>query len=482
MKNKPLLKIIVVLIITILLIGVYPSSGKFDNNFNFSKLNPQPTRNKQNKQQAQIIIYSARQDWPPMSRLYLLRMDGTVIDYFEYSNVRFCDFEVVDNELYVVEALCPLVYKVDIETGDLEQIIFDLSLIYLYDLAFDGTYFYCVEWDLIRYDINGNKQGTAGFDETVFGSAWDGDYYWTIDDSNQVRCWDISNWPTITEIQGNMFTPPTAECRGLWFDGQYFWTAESISGVNGKIYRFDYDGSVISQWDEPIFSGWAACVIEIDDEPPDIPDSPSGPSNGRPGVEYIYSTSTIDPEGHKIYYKWDWDDGSFSDWLGPYNSGTTIQKGNIWSEEGIFEVRVKARDEYLLESEWSDPLIVTIGFYPPEAPIITGPNSGKPGISYTYTFVSTNPEGNDILEYIIDWGDNTEKEIITGPFASGEQITSSHTWTKQGTFEIKAKVKDIYGAESDWGDFNVNIPRSRFIKNSFFLKLPLRFFLFFQQR
>jgi len=82
--------------------------------------------------------------------------------------------EVVNNELYAVDAFAPRLYKVDIETGDLEVIIDDWSLFYFYDVAFDGTYFYVTEWDLNRYDINGVKNGTAPFDEDVFGSAWDG--------------------------------------------------------------------------------------------------------------------------------------------------------------------------------------------------------------------------------------------------------------------------------------------------------------------
>jgi hypothetical protein len=173
------------------------------------------------------------------------------------------DLEVVNNEVYVAEAFAPRVYRVNLTTGDLQVIIDDWSLFYFYGLAFDGTYFYVDEWDLNRYDINGNYAGTASFDETVFGAAWDGDYYWMLDNNDQIRCWDISQWPSLVEISSNAFTAPDTACRGLWFDGQYFWSAQSLDGVLGSIYKFDYAGTVVNQWLQPAFSGWAACVVDI---------------------------------------------------------------------------------------------------------------------------------------------------------------------------------------------------------------------------
>jgi hypothetical protein len=208
-----------------------------------------------------FIVYTAHQDWP--SRIYIMNMNGVVQDYFEYSFYRFVDLEVVNNEVYVAEAFAPRVYKVNLTNGDLQVVIDDWSLLYFYDLAWDGTFFYLDEWDLNRYDINGNKDGTASFDETVFGSAWDGNFYWILDDDNQIRCWDITEWPTLCELPGNACTPPDTACRGLWFDGEDFWTAQSLDGVLGNIYKFDDTGAIADQWAEPAFRGWAAGVVEM---------------------------------------------------------------------------------------------------------------------------------------------------------------------------------------------------------------------------
>jgi hypothetical protein len=204
------------------------------------------------------MLFTANQNW--LSRIYVMDLEGSVIDFFQYDFYRFVDMEVVDDRLYVAEAFAPRVYEVDPATGNLEVLIDDWSLYYFYGLAFDGTYFYVDEWDLNRYDIGGVKDGTASFDEDVMGMAWDGAHLWTLNDTNQIRCWDISSWPQVTELPQHAFAPPTPACRGLWFDGEYLFTAESGESI-GSIFRFDFEGQVVEEWPEPAFSGWAACLL-----------------------------------------------------------------------------------------------------------------------------------------------------------------------------------------------------------------------------
>ena len=95
---------------------------------------------------------------------------------------------------------------------------------------------------------------------------------------------------------------------------------------------------------------------------------------------------------------------------------------------------------------------------PPTPPIITGPINGKKGQYYPYTFVSTDPEGNNV-SYYVDWGDDTNTGWI-GPYASGIEIVVNHTCDKRGTYTIKAKTRDIYGNESDWATLTVTMPCS----------------------
>jgi hypothetical protein len=304
-----------------------------------------------------LIVYTARQGW--LSRIYLLAADGSVVDYFEYEFYYMADLEVVQGEVYVSEAYAPRVYKVQLDTGGLEVVVDDWSLYYFYDLAFDGEYFYLNEWDLNRYDLTGEKDGTASFDESVHGGAWDGSYYWTLTDEGEIKCWDLSTWPSLSEITENAFSPPTTACRGLWFDGQYFWTAEGSDGFLGNIYRFDYDGVVVDQWLEPAFSGWGVCFLDRNSAPT-IPVTPVGAYEWEAGEECTLRTVTTDLEGDQVYYLWDWGDESPETWRGPDEEGDTATGLHVWTEPDTYVVRVKAKDVYDEESAWSEGRVIVV--------------------------------------------------------------------------------------------------------------------------
>lgn len=95
---------------------------------------------------------------------------------------------------------------------------------------------------------------------------------------------------------------------------------------------------------------------------------------------------------------------------------------------------------------------------PPNTPTITGQTKGKIKVATEYNFTTIDPNGDDVY-YFINWGDDTNSSWI-GPYQSGDLITKSHTWSKKGTYIIKAKAKDIFGNESDWGTLSVTMPYS----------------------
>lgn len=93
---------------------------------------------------------------------------------------------------------------------------------------------------------------------------------------------------------------------------------------------------------------------------PNKPNTPSGPLSGKAGVSYTYTTSTIDADGDDLWYQWDFGDGNVSDWLGPFASGEVASVDYVWLEKGDYSIKVKAKDGFDAESEWSDPLAVTM--------------------------------------------------------------------------------------------------------------------------
>lgn len=85
---------------------------------------------------------------------------------------------------------------------------------------------------------------------------------------------------------------------------------------------------------------------------------------------------------------------------------------------------------------------------PPTTPTApSGPASGQPGQSLTYTTSSTDPDGNTI-RYTFDWGDTTQ--TATDPMPSGVGVASSHSWSSPGSYCVKARAVDSRGAGSEW--------------------------------
>jgi hypothetical protein len=112
--------------------------------------------------------------------------------------------------------------------------------------------------------------------------------------------------------------------------------------------------------------------------PPQNPGTPQGPSSGKAGVNYTFTTSTIDPDGDNVYYLWDWGDGTNSSWLGPYTSGQPITVSYTWDTVGDYFIMVKAKDSQQLESGWSNPGLIHIAA---EAQIEIGGITGGFGIT-----------------------------------------------------------------------------------------------------
>ena len=100
---------------------------------------------------------------------------------------------------------------------------------------------------------------------------------------------------------------------------------------------------------------------------------------------------------------------------------------------------------------------------PPAPPVINGIVNGKVGTDYTYIFTSIDIDGDQVF-YYIDWGDGNSSGWI-GPYESGEDITDKHMWSEGGTYTIRAKAKDIYDHESNWGTLSVKIPRNKVTTN-----------------
>jgi len=85
---------------------------------------------------------------------------------------------------------------------------------------------------------------------------------------------------------------------------------------------------------------------------------------------------------------------------------------------------------------------------PPAPPYLSGPTSGNIGDALTYTFSTTDPEGQEIA-YMVAWGDTSAVAWSTN-CASGQQMTRTHSYADSGVYHLKVKARDAQLAESDW--------------------------------
>jgi parallel beta-helix repeat protein len=128
------------------------------------------------------------------------------------------------------------------------------------------------------------------------------------------------------------------------------------------------------------------------------------------------------------------------------------------------------------DNEDKYPLMYPTWNVPPDKPLIRGPLWGKPGDGYTYSFNATDMN-DDAVMYIVDWGDGSSEWTEYGD--SGVDFKVKHIWETSGNYTIKAQAIDIHGAESDWAEFPITMPRNKAITcNILFWRLIDRFPLF----
>ena len=93
---------------------------------------------------------------------------------------------------------------------------------------------------------------------------------------------------------------------------------------------------------------------------PRKPFSPFGFHFGFLNKSYKYLCVTKDVDQDQIFYKMDWGDGTYSSWIGPFESKQKYVFSHRWNTSGDYSLRVICKDETGLLSEWSEPMKCTI--------------------------------------------------------------------------------------------------------------------------
>ena len=100
---------------------------------------------------------------------------------------------------------------------------------------------------------------------------------------------------------------------------------------------------------------WYSSIIHVkvrENEPPVKPNI-EGKRIGKTGKEYSYVISTTDPNEDEVFYYLDWGDDQSEEWIGPYESGEIVTVKHSWNEKNTYTIRVKAKDIFGDESDWT---------------------------------------------------------------------------------------------------------------------------------
>jgi hypothetical protein len=148
------------------------------------------------------------------------------------------------------------------------------------------------------------------------------------------------------------------------------WTGLVASGVSGnRSCLWSVAGTYVvkaqARDEHGVVSGWSdgLTVVVSSNSPPVTPSIPSGPTHMTIGIYAKYFTTTTDPEGNLVQYRFDWDaSGShdYSSWTNLMTSGQTGNRLSFWNVPGTYVVKAQARDQYGLLSSWSNGLIVVV--------------------------------------------------------------------------------------------------------------------------
>jgi len=234
-------------------------------------------------------------------------------------------------------------------------------------------------------------------------------------------------------------------------------------------------GQQLSFWcSYDIETGWDYAFVEVstDGRCYDVIDGFTGSSGGWTYREYDLSGYAGESVFIRFRYTTDGrtlGSGFYVDDISPvasFASSTTladdITNGRYevtGQPEGVYFYRVRGYDDARGWGDFStlERIQVSEGNNtPPGAPSIDGPRRGETGEEHTYTFQATDAEGDEVF-YFVDWGDGSDSGW-QGPYSSGDTCTLSHTWNREGSYDIKAKARDTGGVQSQWESLQISMP------------------------
>ena len=257
----------------------------------------------------------------------------------------------------------------------------------------------------------------------------------------------ISTSPNIGSSSGNESSNGSKSCSisGLDYSTTYTWYVSCMDTGSGNWTNNSYQFTTESNGGDGDGDGGGLPPPGVDtntsgqNNPPETPVKPSGPTFVEMGVEYEYMSSTYDIDGEQIRYRFDWGDGNYSNWSDFISSNTSVSMSHHWSAISNYIIRVMAQDENGSNSSWSPVLNVTVsqaesGEIPPVADVNVPSNASANQIIVFNASGSYDIDGV-IVSYQWDFGDGT----------TGSGVSPEHVYENPGEYTATLVITDNNG-------------------------------------
>ena len=180
-------------------------------------------------------------------------------------------------------------------------------------------------------------------------------------------------------------------------------------------------------------------IEQRDNDPPDYNNDTTDTTNIQPkadaggpyhqivnNVVYFNGSASNDTDGTIVSYKWN---------FGDKTEGFGVTTTHKYTDVGNYTVTLTVTDnKSKTDIDNTYAYITETLNYPPTQPAINGTLKGSVNILYNYTIFSTDIE-NDTIQYVIDWGDNSEL-TISQFLPNAINYITNHKWIYPGIFTI----------------------------------------------
>lgn len=143
-------------------------------------------------------------------------------------------------------------------------------------------------------------------------------------------------------------------------DGQTSITQSYHWGTPGTYQlrvQFKNDRFPEGVWSHPLS---VTIASPTSDDFPTVPMMVSGKIQGIIDTQYTYSAAACDPHGCQVSYRFDWGDGNLSAWTAFLAQNIPSVASYSWEKPGEYSLKIQAKNQYGLQSSWSEPIRLTI--------------------------------------------------------------------------------------------------------------------------